>query len=846
MLSQRALTACAWTSRRLFTNEQVAWLSHYRPKVGTPPPPPPSEPHNSSSSSRSRTSHARDDGATTTSRPLASPTRMDVRTRQARLVAALERYRTAAAAAHRNMEAAQQASALAANSTQAAAGRQWATPVDGPSRIALRSAHGTFLAVSMDRQRLTQTAILVPVALFRQVRSQGEEPPSHDGVSAGGDGTRHGDGRGGAAGHHDVDYGDAKDGSHSDRSSAERQATPTHTHASLSVLRSHYDTCVGAARDNAVYQVAACENEYDAASAWQVLTLPDGRVALRSAHGGYLSARSDQRTVALTKRLGRSARFERVALPEPARPSGSFDGALHVSGTWLHPPTRDVPRSTAAGGGAWCILMRDAAAGGLAQLRLCFNDSSRSEYWEERATATGSAASLHWVRLGEAALRPSVGSRFSIDVRCETGLVAYSVDGGNWVSTPTHHEQTGSWILAAAVVSHGASIDDSRAWFDDVALSSARAPAMQRLPSAMRAALVPSAVSAASLPLPSADAPPSSPGRDESRSGSCAGSTAAARVVDAPPEFTREWRRLLRAQRRVAAGRPPASVPSTRDRGGAARQLYRLYNPTIAWRHGGAGNSSRLRLLAKVSSYHLCGASDVYETIATERAGELLSFLVAFDVCEQSGEIVGDLHALSHLNRAVTRHVKWGDGPEDPRAVILGARAVTLLWARTTQPEYTTYAYVGPPRAPGDALDAKAHGRLVHLSEVGCEACPQKNWVPLVHRGTLYVESSIQPRVVLRVDLRTGMATPVRPRNATATRDDPQSFTAAAALQSAVSATLHGGPPSLRLALGGGAIAYLGLAHFNRLLAGARSRIRRAAILHLSRRKRLSPLCIWK
>ena len=44
------------------------------------------------------------------------------------------------------------------------------------------------------------------------------------------------------------------------------------------------------------------------------------------------------------------------------------------------------------------------------------------------------------------------------------------------------------------------------------------------------------------------------------------------------------------------------------------------------------------------------------------------------------------------------------------------------------------------------------------------------------------------------------------------------SFAPAAALQRAVGASLHGGPPAVKVALPNGTRVYVGLAHFNRLL----------------------------
>ena len=110
---------------------------------------------------------------------------------------------------------------------------------------------------------------------------------------------------------------------------------------------------------------------------------------------------------------------------------------------------------------------------------------------------------------------------------------------------------------------------------------------------------------------------------------------------------------------------------------------------------------------------------------------------------------------------------------------------------------------------------------MTRLKQRGCEACAQKNWAPLVFRGELHAEVSIEPRVVVSVDLEGGASAPVADAGANAS-----SFAPAAALQAATGAKLHGGLPSLRVALPDGRQAYLGPAHFNRLLDSEKRALR--------------------
>lgn len=72
------------------------------------------------------------------------------------------------------------------------------------------------------------------------------------------------------------------------------------------------------------------------------------------------------------------------------------------------------------------------------------------------------------------------------------------------------------------------------------------------------------------------------------------------------------------------------------------------------------------QVLAKVSNWHLCGASDTFTSVAFDHqyGYGLISFVVEFELRAAAGRQVGGIEALEKLNYRVTRNVRWGDGPE--------------------------------------------------------------------------------------------------------------------------------------------------------------------------------------
>ena len=613
-------------------------------------------------------------------------------------------------------------------------------------RVALRTAHGTYLSASMDRQRLVQAAIVSLTELFSEVAE--EAVPAAGLTTANIDPQREAGGR--------------------------RNASV----ASRVALRSHYGTCVGAPPGERQPRQAACS----ARDAWITLVpLAHGRVALRTSYGAYLSPSADARRIVLSRLQGTREAFEVVSVRTPERQSPRAlgrsgtddamaggvmaDSVLRVSGAW-EPRGALQPLHRQSLSGAWCIewraavplAMADATTRLAAHLRLCFNASSGTQYWQERghsAPLTGlpvepqndddvlSSVDSHmnrqWQRFGERPLNLRADTPFMLEVRTSSGLVTYATGGGGWQCALSHVSRLQLLVSTVDLVSYGSKLSAVRMWQDDDAPGE---------PSRRLRLLPPFELRAAAEGVE-----PASRIAVGSGAALAAGATLPAAIAGAPREYHHA---------------PSLAVqPAHPEAGGAVSTLhhgtFRLYNPSIAWRVRGEGGSDDgpgvLRVVAKVSSYSLCGLSDEYDAVAAERSGALLSFLVRFDVREGSGRLVGAIRAMESVNTALTRHVAYGDGPEDPRAVRLGGRTIVLLWARTETPEYSMYAAVHP--AADDAGSREV--RLIRLRQGGCEGCKQKNWAPLVHRGKLYAEAAIEPRSVLRIDLRTGIALPSAP-----------------------------------------------------------------------------------
>ena len=95
----------------------------------------------------------------------------------------------------------------------------------------------------------------------------------------------------------------------------------------------------------------------------------------------------------------------------------------------------------------------------------------------------------------------------------------------------------------------------------------------------------------------------------------------------------------------------------------------------------------------------------------------------------------------------------------------------------------------------------------------GCETCKQRGWRPLQHRGELFAEVAVEPRLVVRISTESGLGVPVANYSAARGGGAGASFGPARYIARTMGAELEGGPPSVRVVLAKGRAAFLGLAH---------------------------------
>ena len=562
-------------------------------------------------------------------------------------------------------------------------------------------------------------------------------------------------------------------------------------------LLSYYGTCIGGEAGADAPRQIHCQSPHNLEIA---TTGANAKTALRiRATGQYLSAHADGRRVLLTRRHGANEAVELVTwrIP-PAHPGvlgggdGASDSTLRVSGVWGPGAGSTALRRR----GAWCLEWTGAAAGGEraaptpSHLRLCFNATSGFQYWQQRRRTSGGLPNGDdGMGMGGNGMGMG-GNGMDMADPVAGGGVAVARSSRRWESIGQRPLSLGVGLpfsielrLSTGIVS--CATGGGEGW-------------MTGLTSLTRLQLAVDDVSIVSY------------------------GSHVSRVFLWRADATARALPHGQTMRLLPPISPRPSVPIT----GAPRayvdapERFHVYNPSVAW-HSASGR--RVHTFAKVSSYSLCGPSDEYESVAAERHGDLLSFLVRYDFDRATGEPIGHVRALTSLNTALTRHVAYGDGPEDPRAVRLGGQVVLMLWARTRSPEYTAYAAVYPATIP---TASEATPRVVTLRHPGCDNCKQKNWSPLVYRGVLYAEVGVEPRSILRIDLHSGLASPIT--NLTAGNEGGfggaagMSFPGVAELQRVVGATLHGGPPPIRIPIANRTRrAFLGLAHFNRLLLPA-------------------------
>jgi len=170
------------------------------------------------------------------------------------------------------------------------------------------------------------------------------------------------------------------------------------------------------------------------------------RVALKTVHGTYVTALDDRRLLGHTRQL---ESFELNTVRLPARPLHAFNVELVVTAKWASSFV-----------GAWCIewkpLSQVRPAGAEAILRLCFNSSSRTQYWQQRGELSSgnerhtrgarvwgrrrraATTETGWAQIGEEhRLEIHPGEQFELGVAVDKMVASYSIGSGPWRSSPT-------------------------------------------------------------------------------------------------------------------------------------------------------------------------------------------------------------------------------------------------------------------------------------------------------------------------------------------------------------------------------------------------------------------------
>jgi hypothetical protein len=220
---------------------------------------------------------------------------------------------------------------------------------------------------------------------------------------------------------------------------------------------------------------------------------------------------------------------------------------------------------------------------------------------------------------------------------------------------------------------------------------------------------------------------------------------------------------------------PPFGVPAHLAAG--RRGTFHTYNPSLLVEADGT-----VSLIARWSNYNFCNRKRNFEENVAEAKGALMSFVVRGTLNTTTWQ----LRAQKNLERGNLAAWKVVDdiypvvesqvlsGAEDPRVLRLGKHV--LLWLAVWESavddgvQWQHLLKVRDSDASGAMhrrmeLDARYAGVLSRwIPQLGRpRRTREKNWVPFVWRGGLYVEYSLEPRLVLSVNPDTGESTPLLP-----------------------------------------------------------------------------------
>lgn len=275
---------------------------------------------------------------------------------------------------------------------------------------------------------------------------------------------------------------------------------------------------------------------------------------------------------------------------------------------------------------------------------------------------------------------------------------------------------------------------------------------------------------------------------------------------------------------------------------------FHTYNPSLLLLPTG-----RLVVVARHSNYNFCTWRKGFAENLLAAKGAIMSFLVRGEVSTESWELIprNGVRGLALFNEVnaqfPTTEVEMVSGPEDPRTVVSGETAYVFVAAwESTKVQWQhlvvlpTSELAGMEEREGAADDGTAsphvrragrgavsgqqdlHGTVATTHSVRLEVNAQyaqalmlwlpqfrqsrahrdreKNWSPFEWRGGIYLEYSIEPRLVLSLNPATGVSTPVLPLSSS-----PGVRTWINKL-----GPVSGGPPSVLLPDHG---IYLGMAH---------------------------------
>ena len=223
-----------------------------------------------------------------------------------------------------------------------------------------------------------------------------------------------------------------------------------------------------------------------------------------------------------------------------------------------------------------------------------------------------------------------------------------------------------------------------------------------------------------------------------------------------------------------------------------AHGTFHVYNPTLRLVRPPGGGAEELEVVARLSNYNFCTNKHTFDANVREANGALMSFVVRGTLNATSWEMQTATNSRSSSSRDVAAWKMWGDvntlypvvasdmvsGPEDPRVIAHrgAARLFVAVW-ESTKVQWLHMVSVPTGGGSGNGGGGVRSVRLeVHpqfaqalqpwlkqFRQVKEQRDREKNWTPFQWAGGLYLEYSLQPRLVVSLNTQTGVATPVLP-----------------------------------------------------------------------------------